>query len=193
MKKHAAEVITIGDPRISKAVILPGRFKRVYVNEEYGIKFLGSKTMNELNPSTEKYLSKRFHQKQIEESLGIKENSILTSARGSIGDVVLPSKQFIGWAISDNMIQIVSNESICGYIYIFLNTKYGKALIKRFTYGGVIDAIEVEQIKQVQIPLLMDHEAQKKINALALEANTKRYEAYCLEQQALNIFNSHIT
>lgn len=87
LHKYSDEVTTICDKRISSAVVLPGRFKRVYVDSEYGTKFLGGKEMRQLNPSTEKYLSKCAHKKQLEGSLGIKEYSILTPARGSLGDV----------------------------------------------------------------------------------------------------------
>ena len=36
LEQYSAEVTTIGDERISSKVILPGRFKRVYVEEGYG-------------------------------------------------------------------------------------------------------------------------------------------------------------
>lgn len=192
LKKYAKEVTTIGDTRISSDVVLPGRFKRVYVNSEYGVKFIGGKEMKQLDPSSEKYISKKAHAKQLEGALGIKEYSILTPARGSLGEVVMPCKHFYNWAISDNMMQILSNSKICGYLYIFLNSEYGKILIQRFTYGGVVDAIEPWHIQQVQIPLLKNQDIQNKINDLALEANQKRYEAYMLEQEALKIMNEKV-
>ena len=180
LRKYAEEVTTVGDERISSDIILPGRFKRVYVDKEYGVRFLGGKELNQLDPSTEKYLSKKAHANQLKDSLGIKPYSLLTPARGSLGEVVFPPKHFIGWAISDNLMQILSFDSICGYLYIFLNTEYGKTLIQRFTYGGVVDAIEPEHIKQVVIPLLKNKDVQNQINDFALQANQKRYEAYKL-------------
>lgn len=51
LKKYAAEVTTIGDERISSDVILPGRFKRVYVDEGYGRVFIGGKQLYELDPT----------------------------------------------------------------------------------------------------------------------------------------------
>ena len=192
LREHAEEVTTIADERISTDVVLPGRFKRIYVEDEYGVKFLGGKEINQLDPSSEKYLSKKAHSKQLEGALGIKANSILTPARGSLGEVVLPCKHFLNWAISDNMMQILSKEDICGYVYIFLNSDYGKALIQRFTYGGVVDAIEPWHIQQVQIPLLKNKEIQARINELALQANQKRYEAYLLEQRALKVMDDEV-
>ena len=73
-----------------------------------------------------------------------------------------------------------------------MNSEYGRTLIQRFTYGGVVDAIEPEHIKQVEIPLLRNHDVQKQINDLALEANQKRYEAYQLEQEALRIMDTEV-
>lgn len=192
LQKYADEVTTIGDSRISKDVVLPGRFKRVYVDEGYGVKFIGGKEIQQLDPSSEKYLSKRAHKKQLDGALGIKENSILTPARGSLGEVALSCKHFQNWAISDNMMQILSSQSIVGYLYVFLNSEYGKTLIRRFTYGGVVDAIEPFHIQQVQIPLLKSKDIQSKINSLALEANEKRYEAYLAEQKALKIMDEEV-
>lgn len=192
LEQYSAEVTTIGDNRISSDVVLPGRFKRVYVNSEYGVKFIGGKEMKQLDPSSEKYISKKAHAKQLEGALGIKEYSILTPARGSLGEVVMPCKHFYNWAISDNMMQILSNSKICGYLYIFLNSEYGKILIQRFTYGGVIDAIEPWHIQQIQIPLLKNQIIQNKINDLALQANEKRYKAYLLEQEALKIMDEEV-
>lgn len=192
LEQHSAEVTTIDDNRISSDVVLPGRFKRVYVNSDYGVKFIGGKEMKQLDPSSEKYISKKVHAKQLEGALGIKEYSILTPARGSLGEVVMPCKHFYNWAISDNMMQILSNSKICGYLYIFLNSEYGKILIQRFTYGGVVDAIEPWHIQQIQIPLLKNQIIQNKINDLALQANKKRYEAYLLEQEALKIMDEEV-
>ncbi len=55
LQKHAEEVTTIGDARISKNVILPGRFKRVYVEEGQGHVLVGGKQIHELDPSNKKY------------------------------------------------------------------------------------------------------------------------------------------
>lgn len=192
LKKYAAEVTTIGDKRISSDIVLPVRFKRVYVDEEHGVKFVGGKEIHQLIPATEKYLSKKAHSKQLKEDLGIKPYSILTPARGSLGDVELPCKHFYSWAISDNMMQILSYKDICGYLYVFLGSEYGKILIQRFTYGGVVDAIEPFHIQSVEVPILKCQDTQARINSLALQANEKRYQAYLLEQEALRALEDEV-
>ena len=74
---RAKEVIHIGDKRISSKIILPGRFKRVYVEKHNGIPFSGGKQLLELNPSNIKYLSLDQHSKRISEQLFLKENMVM--------------------------------------------------------------------------------------------------------------------
>lgn len=83
-------------------------------------------------------------------------------------------------------------EMVAGYLNIFLASDYGKVLITRFTYGSVVDEIDDNHVRQIAIPLLKNHTVQKKINDLALEANEKRYQAYLLEQEALQIMDRDV-
>ena len=52
--------------------------------------------------------------------------------------------------------------------------------------------IDNNSLSSVEVPLLKNKDIQKKINDLALEANQKRYEAYLLEQQALEIMDNEV-
>lgn len=193
LKKYAAEVTTIGDKRISSDVVLPGRFKRVYVEEGYGRVFIGGKQIYELDPSNKKYLSLIHHEDRIANQLELHENMTLITCSGTIGKVALVGKQWENWTANQHIIRIVpASLDIAGYISIFLSTDYGHTLITRFTYGSVVDEIDDNHVKQIQIPLLKNRIIQKRINDLALEANAKRYEAYKLEQQALRIMDEEV-
>ncbi len=178
---------------IKTEIILPGRFSRTYVDESQGVKFLGGKDLFQLNPSTEKYLSKHVHEKIIQAQLGIKENDLIMPSRGTIGRFLLAPKHFEGWAISDNLMRIlIEDKNIVGYIYCFFNSEYGRVLIQREIYGGVVNAIEPNHLYEIPIPILKNKEIQTKINNLVLEANKKRYEAYILEQQAIKTVNEKV-
>lgn len=83
--KYAEEVTSIGDRRISNAVILPGRFKRVYVDEGYGYVLFGGKQIHTLDPSGDKYLSKSKHDDRVSKELLIDENTTLITRSGTIG------------------------------------------------------------------------------------------------------------
>ena len=193
LSKYAAEVISVGDQRISNAVILPSRFKRVYVDEGYGYVLFGGKQIHTLDPSGDKYLSKAKHNEQISKELMIDENTTLITRSGTIGKVALAPKHWSNWIASEHIIRVVpASQSVAGYNYIFLHSDYGRVLIQRYTYGAVVDEIDATHVSNIPIPLLKNHDVQKRINNLALEANQKRYEAYELEQKALEIMDKDI-
>ena len=192
LKKYADEVTTIGDPRISNAVLLPPRFARVYVDEGYGRVLIGGKQLYELDPSSKKYLSNTKHKKLLDQ-LEVYQNTVLITRSGTIGKVAFVPKHWEHWIPSDHIIRVVpANDAIAGYLYIFLCSDYGYELITRYTYGSVVDEIDDNHVRQIAIPLLKNKEVQKQINDLALEANEKRYEAYKLEQQALRIMDNEV-
>lgn len=193
LKAHAAEVTTVDDKRISKNIILPGRFKRVYVEKGQGRVFFGGKQLYELDPSNKKYLSLVYHGKRIVEQLELKENMVLITCSGTIGKVALVPKHWENWTANQHIIRIVpSSKDIAGYLSIFLGSDYGHALITRFTYGSVVDEITDDHVAQVAIPLLKNTSVQIQINSFALKANAKRYEAYNLEQQAMGIMDNEV-
>ena len=193
LKVHADEVTTIGDNRISKEVILPGRFKRIYVDEGFGRVFIGGKQLGELDPSNKKYLSLIHHGDRISKQLELHENMTLITCSGTIGKVTLVGKQWENWTANQHIIRIVpADESIAGYINIFLSSDYGHELITRYTYGSVVDEIDDNHVRQIPVPLLKNRDIQDRINELALQANDKRYEAYVLEQEELKVMDDEV-
>ena len=193
LREHAAEVTTIGDSRISEKIILAGVFKRTYVEEEHGFPFLGGKEITQLNPKTEKYLSKQIHRARYEKELKVTENIILITNRGTIGISALVPRHWNGYAVSQNVLKVIpASKDIAGYTYIYLNSTIGQYLMRRQTYGSVVDMIDNYSLSSVEIPFLKNQATQKRINDLALSANSKRYEAYKLEQEALRIMNDEV-
>ena len=193
IQKYAAEVTTVGDSRISKKIILPGRFKRIYVDENHGRIFIGGKQLGELDPSNKKYLSITHHEKRIKEQLELHENMILITCSGTIGKVALVPRHWEKWTANQHIIRVVPTSSeIAGYLSVFLASDYGYPLITRYTYGSVVDEIDDTQVAGIPVPLLKNKVSQTKINDLALQANEKRYQAYKLEQQALRIMDKDV-
>ena len=192
MNQHAAEVTTVGDNRISKEVLLPPRFARVYVEEGYGNALIGGKQIYELDPSEKKYISRTQH-KDLMCKLEVSQNTVLITRSGTIGKVVLVPKHWEHWIPSDHIIRVIpANNDIAGYLSVFLASDYGYPLIKHYTYGSVVDEIDDTQVRNIPFPFLKNSRTQKQINDLALEANEKRFEAYQLEQRALHIINEEV-
>ncbi|WP_178371789.1 restriction endonuclease subunit S [Desulfitobacterium chlororespirans] len=193
LQRYAGELTTVGDERISKNIILPGRFKRVYVEKGQGRAFFGGKQLYELDPTNKKYLSLTQHGDRIKEQLELHENMILITRSGTIGKVTIVPKHWEHWVASEHIIRVIpaSNE-IAGYLSIFLASEYGYPLIRRFTYGSVVDEIDERHVAKIPFPLLKAKAVQDEIACIALEANAFRYEAYRLEQEALQIMNDEV-
>jgi len=192
INKTAKEVLKIGDRQISQAVILPGRFKRIYVEEGSGITFFGGKQLFELDPSNKKYLSTSKHEDRIKD-LKIHTNTTLISRSGTIGKVAIVPKHWDNWIPNEHVIRVVpTNNKIAGYLYAWLSSDYAYPLIIRQTYGAVVDEISDKQVSEIFIPLLQDTNTQKTINDKVLSANRKRARAYELEQESLQILNDKV-
>lgn len=195
IEQFSSELKFLRSQDVSKSIILPGRFKRTYVDsEEHGIKFIGGKQMFDLNPASEKFLSKSIHGTRLGKELLLHENCILITRSGTIGKVSLVPKHWENWAANEHIIRVFpKDKEIAGYLYCWLNSEYGHEMIKKHTYGAVVDEIDTNHVGDIPLPLLKNEKKQKEINDLVLNANELRYKAHLREQEAIkrmeNIIN----
>jgi len=187
IKQFSSEIKHLKSQEISESIILPGRFKRTYVESDAnGIKFIGGKQINDLNPPSEKYLSKSIHGTRVGKELLLHENCILITRSGTIGKVSLVPKHWENWAANEHIIRVFpKNKEIAGYLYCWLNSGYGHELIKKHTYGAVVDEIDTNHVGDIPLPMLKNEEKMKEINDLVLKANVLRYQAHLKEQEAI--------
>ena len=192
LRKRADEVTTVGDKRVSRDILLPGRFKRVYVEKGQGQVFFSGKDMMELDPFDKKYLSFSQHSKRIKEQLTIHQNMILVTCSGTVGNAVIVPKHWNNWTMTHDLIRLIPELELEGYLFIWLQTPHARKLIESMAYGSVVPHIEIEHIEQIPVPILKDKEVQVKINSLALEANELRHQAHQLEQEAMKIMDNEV-
>ena len=113
--RTAGEIVKVDDGRISQSVILPGWFKRVYVEEGNGIVFFGGKQLYELDPSNNKYLSLNQHGDRIKDELTLRENMTLITCSGTIAKVTITPKHWDGGTANQHIIRVVpANNENCG-------------------------------------------------------------------------------
>ena len=186
-----ADLIKLNNEAIVDKIILAGVFKRNYVQKGHGYPFLGGKEITQLCPETDKYLSKITHKKRYDKELKVKENWILVTDRGTIGKTVLVPKQMDGMAVSQNVLKIVP-KMYSGYLFCFLNSEYGQLLIKRQSYGSVVNMIDDICMGNIKIPMLSNKDKLSEIDNMVLESNKLRYIAYKKEQEAINIMNKEV-
>lgn len=190
LSKQDATLLTIGDKALTKGLVLPGRFKRVYVEAGKGIVFFGGKQIYELDPSHKKYLSRMLHKDRIADQLILKEGMVLVTCSGTIGKVQLTPRHWDGWTANQHILRIIpADKDAAAYVYLWLQTEYGEALIKRFSYGAVVDELDDKQLASVVVPLINDVRIRRNISKLVLEANELRYCAYIDEQSANSLLN----
>jgi len=193
LRKAPAELTIVGDPRLSERIILPGRFARVYVGEGQGAPLFGGKQLLELDPAKKKYLSLAKHSQRVLGELCLTENMILISRSGTVGKVTIVPKFWENWVASEHVIRVMpASEDTAGYLYVFLASDYGRALIQRFSYGSTVPELDDHQTAQVIVPILRNSTAQARINDLALKANALRSDAYNAEQQAIHIVDRDV-
>jgi type I restriction enzyme S subunit len=186
------DVLKIADRKVTKEVILPGRFKRIYVEDGFGVPFLGGKEIGTLDPRTGKNLSLQGHGERIKNQLTIKENQVLITCSGTIGKVNMAPKHWAGWTSSQHVIRLEPSSPIMGgYLYAWLSTEYGYELIKRFTYGAVVDEVDATHVGSIKVPII-ENDLMDKIGSQVLFANTKRARAFDLEQDALDLFSREV-
>ncbi|MER0441055.1 restriction endonuclease subunit S [Emticicia sp. W12TSBA100-4] len=163
------------------------------MEEEYGRVFFGGKQIQELDPSGKKYLSNLIHGSRMASQLLLKENMILVTRSGTVGKVNIAPKHWNEWIANDHIMRVTpTSNTKAGYLYIWLNSDFGKAVLQSLIYGSVVDEIEPEHLARVPIPILKDEQKVKEINDLALKANELRSKAYYLEQDAIKQMNEEV-
>jgi type I restriction enzyme, S subunit len=127
------------------------RFKRIYVDSEYGVPFLSSSEIIGLRPRIDRYLSRK-HTKNLDKLL-IQKWDVLMSCSGTIGNISLAGETFTEKALSQHAIRLRTDDSdTSGYITAFLRSRFGRPQLIQATYGSVIVHIEPAHLKRVLIP-----------------------------------------
>ena len=187
-----AIVKNLNSEDITEKIILPGRFKRIYVEKGNGKVFLGGKEINQLDPENKKYLSLAHHSDRIKKELNIVKDMVLVTCSGTIGKVALVPEHWNNWTLNQHVMRIVSKEQYYALIFTWLNSEYGKELIRRQTYGSVVNEITDKQLGTVVIPVFKKDTINNSIISLINKANELRYKAYKQEQQAIEIMNIEV-
>ena len=137
-------------------IFIPSRFKRNYVEDIYfGYPYLTGSSIVQLDPlSGCRYLSRKYTGNAKE--LALHPSMIIITCSGRIGETVLINDYFKGTIGSPDLLRVVPDPEkvLPGYLYAFLSSKVGKALITQHTYGSVIQHIESHHLYNLPIPVL---------------------------------------
>jgi type I restriction enzyme S subunit len=166
------------------------QFKRNYVDSpEYGVPFLTGGDILKADLSNLPLLSRRDAESTKLRYLQIAAGMTLISCSGAIGRMSYVRPDMDGMWSSQDVMKVVSDpEKIpSGYLYAFLNSKFGVPLVVGGTYGAIIQHIEPEHIANLPVPRLgakLEAEIHKRVETAA----SNRSRAHLLRGEALTAF-----
>lgn len=168
---------------IAGKIFIPPRFKRIYVDKEYGVPFLQGSHVPQIKPYDMKYISKSLT-KNLEKWI-IRRHWVLVTCSGTIGRIAVVTPQQDECAASQHILRIIANkESNPGYIAAFLSSPYGQCQLLSKIYGGVVDEITEQDTEEILIPQ-PPLNIQKRIGNLLMQAFEKKENANTLEAEAI--------
>jgi len=166
-------------------VFKPPRFDRTFVDDpNMGWPYLAPIDLVMFRP-----LRSRFILKDVKnpERFFAKEGFLLITRSGSIGRIVYATKSLERYFITDDIIRVVCREDglvLPGYLYAYLWSWAGNALLTRDEYGMTVRHIEPEHVREIPVPI-PPKDVQQKIHGLVVEAWRLREEANRLEDEAV--------
>ena len=190
IEKSPCETTTLSSA--TKQIFLGSIFRRTFVlNHNVGIPYITGSEMMKKDIDTGRFLSKKLTKNQ--ESLMVKKNWILLTCSGTIGNVVFTNDEFEGKIGTHDLIRIIPSENKLrkGFLFAFLKSRFGYALLTQSEYGGVVKHIEPEQIKGLPIPVFSDKK-QKEIDELIHESVNSRSVGNKLLKEAIEVLENII-
>lgn len=173
LRRSSIHLDTVRD--VSSDIFIGGRSRRLYVTEPTsGVQFLSSSDMLLADLTTVPFVS---HKQPGLEGLILQRGWTLISRSGTIGKVVYANDDLAGKAASEHIMRVVPNARILpGYLFAWLASPAGVALIKQNTFGSVIPTIEPAYVADLPVPRL-DERLEISIHEQVERAAAKRCEA----------------
>ena len=173
IKNAGGNFSTLG--ALTKTIYTGGIFKRVFVQKtETGIPYISGQHLLSSNPlDSAKLISKKYTPRQ--EDMTLRENQILVSCAGAVGNIRLITKDLDGIIGSQDMIRVISEESKApmGFIYAYLSSPTAYNYIQSYIYGSVVPRIDATTLSKLPVPVF-SKEKQETIHNLIIQSREFR-------------------
>ena len=165
-------------------IYIPPRFRRIYVDKEYGVPFIQGSHLPQMKPQDMQYLSH-----SMTEGLYrwiIHRNWVLVTCSGTVGRISLTPSGWDGWAATQHILRIIPDKEKGhpGYLATFLATPYGQHQLTAKIYGGVVDELTEADTADVRVPDA-PLDVQRAIGEKVVMAYEKKDEANAIEDAAI--------
>jgi type I restriction enzyme S subunit len=189
-KESGFDIRPLGE-LLRKPPFWPTRFKRIYTKDpQKGKPFLGASEAFMLRPEKRRWLA--AEQLAKTDDYLVKAEWILMSRSGTVGRCRLVSPDLEQFFVSDDLIRLIPFR-LPGYIYAFLSSWMGQALIKQQRYGATVTHIEPQHVEGIPVPIIAVsqqeaiHEQVEAACRLRAEANSLLDEAEALIYKELGL------
>lgn len=143
---------TIGDVADLR---MPSRIKQVFVSQEFGVPYLNTSQVFDIRPRPRKFLAaSKTTDVAGRQSV---QGTILVMRSASPGRCTLVTHAHEGAFISDHFIRVKPREpKIGGWLYAFLRSVPGQAMMTGSQYASIIRHIEPSHLSALPIPRVAD-------------------------------------
>lgn len=170
-------------------IYVGNRGKRHYVAK--GIPFLSSSDMMLFNPK--RWASQISVRTPSLDSLRVRENDILISRSGTVGNCVFVSSGLQDVTISEHALRLrIDHTKIAPeYVFTYLCTWQGQRKLKNIAYGSVIITLGEEFVGEISVPSI-SKDSYEKIIQLIRNYHTCLDEASKLDTDAISLLKQEI-
>ncbi len=131
----------------------PSRLKGIRVSAEHGVPFIAATQAFDVWPTPRKWLSSKKTPHLA--ARYVEPDWILVTCSGTVGDAIITYSAHAGLVISHDLLRIeIGEPRLRSYVYAFLRTWFGRAMMRSSHYGNVIKHLEVTHLQQIPVPVL---------------------------------------
>ena len=171
----------------SVALITDGQHGYFKLDEGSEIRQITAKCIKEglIDKTNADRLSHITHNNNLRSSLAV--NDVLVTTAGTIGQIGLVTEEIPPANIDQDIGRIaIHNNGVSPYfVWAFLQSKFGRFQIERFTTGQVQTHLSLKKMKKLRIPLLSNHIEVEEIVKQFVESKIAAKELYTQAQQLL--------
>lgn len=168
----------------------PSRLKGIQLTREHGTPFLAATQVYDLRPSPRKFLS-------LDRTAGSNERfidngTIVITCSGNVGRVTLIYKAHAGVLISHDLLRVTpKSDRAWGWLYAFLRSAQGGAMMTSAQYGHMIKHLEPSHINAIPIPIPRD-DILDEFHKHAKQVLDSRNQAWELQVAAEKMFSDAV-
>lgn len=147
---HGAQVGRVAD------LLLPGRYKRYYVEPEFGTPILGGRHIHQWRAIGIRHISDRSFSDASTYTLT--EGMLVFAADGrateKLGEPAYVTSMWDGWKGSNHLMRVIPHpDTNPGLLYLALASPYAQVQLRSSATGSVVDALTTEIVRDVIIPM----------------------------------------